>query len=76
MGDNRTAASAIGAVIRKLDHSAAVTITEAELEAFEKDTIKKRFGGKVGGRVRCQKLTSATVGDCHEPHVTCSEEPP
>ena len=46
-----------------LGHSAAVAITEAELEAFEKDTIKKRFGEKVGGRVRRQKLTSATVGD-------------
>ena len=58
-----TTASAIGAVIRRLGHSAAAAITEAEPEAFEKDTIKKSFGGKVGGRVRRQELTSATVGD-------------
>jgi len=62
LGDNRTTASAVG-VIRRLGRSAAVAITEAELEAYEKDTIKKRFGGKVGGRVTRQKLTSATVGD-------------
>jgi len=62
LGD-RTTASAVGAVIRRLGHFAAVAITEAELEAFEKDTNKKRFGEKVGSRVRRQKLTSATVGD-------------
>ena len=61
--DNRTTASAVGAVIRRLGHSAAAAITEAELEAFEKDAIKKRVGKKAGGRVRRQKLTSATVGD-------------
>jgi len=63
LGDNRTTARAVGAVIRRLGHSAAAAITEAELEAFEKDAIKKRFGKKAGGRVRRQKLTSATVGD-------------
>ena len=36
LGDNRTSASAIVAVI-------ALAITEAELEDFEKDTIKKRY---------------------------------
>ena len=51
------------AVIRRMAHATTTAMTRAELETYEKDDIKKRYGCKVAGKVRRQKLISAAVGD-------------